>query len=97
MNMRTLCSLALCLGLFTGCVYMDVKTPLDTDLNRTTLGTKVGVSEAYSVAWLVAWGDAGTAAAAKQGGITEIEHADQETFVILFGLFYRERTVLYGN
>jgi len=95
--MRRLIPLLLSLSLFTGCIYMNVKSPLDTDLNRTQLGTKVGVSEAYSVLGLVAWGDAGTEAAAKQGGLTEINHADREVLVILFGVYARERTILYGN
>jgi hypothetical protein len=94
--MRIAALLSACL-LFSGCIYMNVKSPLDTDLNRTQLGTKVGVSEAYSVLGLVAWGDAGTAAAAKNGGLTEINHADREVFVILFGVYARERTILYGN
>ena len=95
--MRSLRLVALCVPLFTGCIFMNVKTTLDTDLDRTQLGTKVGTSEAYSVAWLVAWGDAGTQAAAQQGGLTEINHADQELFVVLFGLYARTRTILYGN
>ncbi len=95
--MRARLCLLLCLPLLTGCIYMNVKTPLDTDLNKTQLGAKVGVSEAYSVLGLVAWGDAGTEAAAKAGGLTEINHADREVLVILFGVYARERTILYGN
>jgi hypothetical protein len=87
----------LCAPLLTGCLYMDVKTVLDTDLDRTELGTKVGTSEAQSVLWAVAWGDAGTQAAAQQGGLTQINHADQELFVIFFGVYARTRTILYGN
>src|SRR5262245_20969123 len=87
----------LCLPLFTGCLFVNVKTPLDTDLNRTQLGTEVGTSESYELLWVAAWGDSGTQAAAVQGGLSEINHADQETFIILFGLYARYRTVLYGN
>jgi hypothetical protein len=44
----------------SGCAYYNVTTPLDTDLDRTQLGSKVGESRAQSVLWLAAWGDAGT-------------------------------------
>lgn len=81
----------------SGCAYVNVKSPLDVDLDRTTLGTKTGVSEARSVLWLFAWGDASYAAAAKNGGITTMRHADQEVFNILFGLYTRWRVVVYGD
>lgn len=83
--------------LLTGCLYLDIKTPYDTDLNETVLGEKRGKSRMYSVLWLVAWGDAGSAAAAADGGITTINHMDQEVFSVLFGLYSRSTTVVYGN
>jgi hypothetical protein len=95
--MRLLRLVALCLPLLSGCLYTDIQTPLDLDLDRTQLGNKIGTSEWQSVLWAVAWGDGGTQAAAKQGGLTVINHADSETFVILFGLYWRERTILYGE
>jgi hypothetical protein len=81
----------------TGCLYLDVKTPLDTDLNQTVLGSKQGKASSYSVLWLVAWGDAGTAAAAKNGDITTVNHMDSELYSILFGLYTRVTTVVYGD
>jgi hypothetical protein len=89
--------LLLCLPLLTGCLYTHIQTPLDLDLDRTKLGNKIGTSEYQSVLWAVAWGDGGTQAAAKQGGLTVINHADTETLVILGGLYWRERTILYGE
>ena len=83
--------------LLSGCAYMDVKSPLDVDLDQTTLGEKRGVSEARSVLWLFAWGDASYAAAAANGGITTLRHADQEVFNVLFGLYTRWRVVVYGD
>jgi len=83
--------------LLSGCVYTKVIVPLDTDTDKTQLGSKVGESHAYSVAWLFFWGDAGTAAAAKNGGIKTINHLDAEYFVILFGLYSRLTTIAYGN
>ena len=82
--------------LLSGC-FVNVKIPLDTDLDRTRLGDKVGESSAQSVLWLFFWGDAGTQAAAKQGGITTINHADQQVYTILFGVYARETTIVYGD
>ncbi len=82
---------------FSGCAYMNVKTPFDTDLDKTVLGEKVGESSSHSVLWLVAWGDAGTAAAARNGNITEINHMDSQVICILFGLYSRSTTIVYGD
>jgi len=83
--------------LLSGCIYTKVRVPLDTDTSQTQLGGKIGKSYAYSIAWLFMWGDAGTAAAAKNGGITTINHLDKEYFIILFGLYSRETTIAYGD
>ncbi|MCA8954730.1 MAG: TRL-like family protein [Planctomycetes bacterium] len=89
--------LALLVTTLPGCVYANVTTPLDTDLRDTVLGDKVGESSSQSVLWAVAWGDAGTKAAANQGGITTITHADQRVFSILWGLYTRYTTIVYGK
>ena len=89
--------MALVFLLFSGCAYVDVRTPYDTDINRTQLGTKQGIAEAYSLLWLVAWGDASYAAAANNGQITVMRHADQEIFQVFFGLYTRWRIVVYGD
>jgi TRL-like protein family len=86
----------LSLPLLSGC-FVNIKIPLDTDLDRTELGTKVGESTSQSVLWLVFWGDAGTQAAAKQGGITTITHADRQVFTILFGVYASQTTIVYGD
>jgi hypothetical protein len=83
--------------LLTGCLYVKVKAPYDTDLDQTVLGDKKGESQMYSVLWLVAWGDAGTAAAAKNGGITTVNHMDVEVFSVLFGLYSKTTTIVYGK
>ncbi len=80
---------------FSGCA--NIRTPYDTDLDRTVLGEKVGESSWQSILLLVAWGNAGTAAAAKNGNITEINHMDQHTLAILWGLYYKHTTIVYGN
>ncbi|MEX2208467.1 MAG: TRL-like family protein [Myxococcota bacterium] len=94
--MKALRLTLLCVPLASGC-FVNIKVPLDTDLDRTELGAKVGESSAQSVLWLVFWGDSGTQAAAKQGGITVITHADRQIFTILFGIYARETTIVYGD
>ena len=95
--MRSFFTALLAVPLSTACVYSHITTPLDLDLDRTRLGDKVGVAEWQSVLGLVAWGDAGTQAAAKQGGLTQINHADLETLIILAIVYHRETTILYGE
>lgn len=100
MNRFKLLSIAvLLLGVltFSGCAYLHTKTPFDDDLDKTELGSKVGTAQAYSVLWLVAWGDASYQKAAKNGDITVLRHADQESLSILFGLFIRWRVIVYGD
>jgi hypothetical protein len=79
------------------CAYVNVKTPYDTNLDKTELGAKTGVAQAYSILWLFTWGDTSYATAAKNGNITIIRHADQEIQQILFGLYTRWRIVVYGD
>jgi hypothetical protein len=83
--------------LVQGCAYSHIQRPLDTNYDRTSLGIKVGYSHARSILWLFAWGDGGTKAAAENGGITIITHADTQYNMILFGLYARVTTVVYGD
>ena len=80
-----------------GCMYANVTTPLDTDLQNTELGNKTGESANYAVLGLVAWGDGGTKAAADDGGITTLTHADQRVYQVLWGLFTKRTTIVYGK
>ncbi len=80
-----------------GCLYANVKAPLDIDADKTAIGSKVGTSSIQSVLWLVAWGDASTEAAAKNGGISVVHHMDQEAFSVLFGLYSKHTTIVYGE
>ena len=90
-------ALALPLLLTPGCIYAHVKTFLDTDLDRTKLGNKVGEATAKQVLGLFAWGDASTQAAAAHGGITTINHADEEYFAILGIVYSSWTTIVYGD
>lgn len=98
MNRKFLISVMLvCIVSLSGCLYSKIKFPLDTDLQTTTLGTKVGRASNHSILWLVAWGDAGTEAAAENGKLSVINHLDVEQMIILFGLYTKQTTVAYGN
>lgn len=81
----------------SGCAYMHVQLPLDTNFDNTQLGAKEGRSSSYAVLWLFAWGDAGAKAAATQGGIKVIRHADTEVESVLLGIYSRVTTVVYGD
>jgi hypothetical protein len=89
--------LAAVLLLGSGCMYTHVRFPMDTDFQETRLGEKQGRARYHAVLWLVAWGDAGSQAAARQGELTTIRHADREIFALLFGLYMRHTTVVYGD
>ena len=98
MNRRiTIALLMSILLVFSGCAFINIKTPFDTDLDKSELGSKKGTAEAYSLLWLVSWGDASYATAAKNGGITVMKHADQEMQQVLLGLYTRWRVVVYGD
>jgi hypothetical protein len=87
----------LSLSMLGGCIYTNVLTPFDTDLNKTVLGQKKGEASNQSVLWLVAWGDGSTAAAAKQGGLSTVNHMDREILFVLFGLYTKTTTIVYGD
>lgn len=89
--------LGLSLLALPGCLYANIKSPLDEDLQTTRLGSKVGKSANHMILGLVAWGDASTQAAAQDGGITTLNHADQEWFSILWFVYGRSTTVVYGD
>ena len=97
MRLRLACLLMLCLLVLPGCLYSSVTVPLDTDLQETDLGDKIGKSYFQCVLGLFAWGDSGMQAAAENGGITTLKHADREILVVLFGLVYKQTTVVYGK
>jgi len=85
--------------MLTGCglIYTRVTMPLSTELNKTDLGHKQGESSMYSLLWLVAWGDSGAASAAKNGGITVLTHMDRGYEMVLFGIYTRTTTIVYGD
>ena len=95
---KALLCLCFLLGLMvSGCAYSNVVMPLDTNMAKTELGSKIGKSSAKSVLYLVAWGDAGVAKAAENGGLTTVNHLDRESLVVFFGLYTEVTTIAYGD
>jgi len=95
--MKRLWCLLVLLGTLSGCVYSNIRFPLDEDLWKTELGSKVGTSSNRSILWLVAWGDAGVKKAAENGGITVINHMDMGIESYFFGVYVRRDTIVYGD
>ena len=83
--------------IMSGCMYTKVQRPYDRDYDETELGTKEGRASFRSVFWFVSWGDAGTRAAAENGDVKVIRHADAEYYMVLLGLYTRVTTVVYGD
>lgn len=80
-----------------GILFNNTEAPLDVDFDETQLGSKVGKASTTSVLWLFAWGDASTAAAARDGGITTIRHADYEFLNVFLGIYASYTTVVRGD
>ena len=93
---QLICYLILAASL-TGCAYTNIRMPLDTGLENTELGEKVGYSSNYGLLWLFAWGDASYAKAAKDGNIKTMRHSDREIQQYLFGIFVKQTTIVYGD
>ena len=83
--------------LLHGCFYVNTRTPYDRNLNNTDLGSKQGTASMHSVLWLFAWGDSSYAAAAKDGNIRVLKHADQEVRIYLLGVYSRRTIIVYGD
>ena len=90
-------AISLIVTTLSGCLYADVRLPLDRDLDKTELGSKIGLASSESALWLFAWGDASTRAAAENGKIDIINHLDVQQKVILFGLYTKTTTIAYGD
>lgn len=89
--------LALMLSLSTGCVYTSIQVPMDKNFEETDISTKEGTASTRTVLYLVSWGDSGAKAAALEGDIQKINYADRQIFSVLFGLYTRITTVVYGD
>lgn len=85
------------IGLTTGCAFTSIQLPMDKNFDETQISSKEGIANTHTVLYLVSWGDAGTKAAAEQGDLKQINYADRQIFSVLFGLYTRITTVVYGE
>jgi hypothetical protein len=79
-----------------GIVFTNNKAPLDLDYQKTDVGSKVGKASTKSILGLFAWGDASTLAAMRDGGITEVKHADYE-YLNVIGIYQAFTVVVRGD
>ncbi len=80
-----------------GLVYNNTKAPLSLEYENTNLGSKTGTSSAMSVLGLVALGDASVEAAAKNGKIRTVKHADYDFTNVFFGVYTKTNVYVYGD
>ena len=79
-----------------GMIYSQTKAPISTDFVNSAVGSKHGQASAFSILGLIAGGDCGIQAAAQDGGIKTITHADYEFFNIL-GIYTKTTVIVYGE
>lgn len=87
----------LCTMSLSGCAYVHTRSPYDDNLDNTEIGSKLGEASNYSLLWLVAWGDGSYAAAARNGNISVMKHADVEVVSLLMGAFVKRTILVYGD
>ncbi|MGD2175841.1 MAG: TRL domain-containing protein [Candidatus Brocadiaceae bacterium] len=71
--------------------------PMNLQFRSTELGSKTGRASATNVLGLFTFGDSGIAAAARDGNIKTINHADTEFLSVIGALFVRQTTIVYGD
>ncbi|RAX58806.1 hypothetical protein CCZ01_01010 [Helicobacter monodelphidis] len=79
-----------------GVVYADVNAPTKGAIGEGGAMTKVGEASCESILSLVAKGDCSVAAAAKNGGITQVSAVDHHTMSIL-GIYVKYTTKVSGK
>jgi hypothetical protein len=79
-----------------GTTFNQTSMPMNLKLRSTEFGTKRGEARTHSILGFVSWGDAGIAAAARQGGIRTVRHADTQFFTVLL-VYQSHETVVYGD
>jgi len=77
-------------------IYSDVSAPIDTDADAQPLGSKTGRASTEQVLSLFAWGDASIQAAAEDGKITKINHADYH-YTNFLGIYSKFTMIVTGD
>src|SRR5690606_40967278 len=61
-----------------GLLYANIQAPIDTDAQRSDMGSRTGTSSSWAILGLVASGDASVNRAAREAEITTIDHVDYQ-------------------
>lgn len=79
-----------------GFIYTNTEAPLDYNVNQTEFGSKKGVASTHCILGMIAWGDGSMKAAADDGMIKTVRHADYDALNVLF-IYSRYTTIAYGD
>jgi hypothetical protein len=78
-------------------VYANWKAPMDLNVNKTTLGSKVGTAKCKAILSLFTSGSCSVAEAARNAGITTINHVEYEYENIGFFMYQVITVTVYGD
>ena len=79
-----------------GTAYSDLKAPLGVEISDTKVGPKTGKAKTTSILGLFATGDASIQAAAKNGGLKKVYHADYQYYNLL-GIIQETTVIVNGE
>ena len=79
-----------------GGAFNITSAPMDLEYHSTDLGVRHGEASSISVLGLFSFGDSSIAAAAREGRIQTVHHADSKLLNVLV-IFVRHTTVVYGT
>jgi hypothetical protein len=81
-----------------GLIYTGTQSPSMAATETEAVGTsKKGQSECMSVLGIAAWGDCSVEGAMHQGGVKKIHNVDHKTYLVLFGVYTKVTTIVYGE
>ncbi len=77
--------------------YTDISAPLSLEHRQSRVESlRRGEASAHCVLGLVAWGDSGTQAAARQGGLKTVEYLDYK-YLNIIGIYQKATVYAYGE
>ena len=82
---------------FASSGYHNTSAPVDITFKEGDLGTREGRATSRSFFGLFAFGDASTDAAARNGGLTTVDHIDCRMTHVLFGIYASYETIVTGS
>ncbi|MEM7184466.1 MAG: TRL-like family protein [Spirochaetota bacterium] len=80
-----------------GILYSKVTFPGEFNHTNDVKNQKSGKSCSHAALGLVSWGNASAGSTAKKNGILKISTIDHESMNILFGIYRRYCTFVYGE